>query len=110
MRNHYAAARAAHWSLAGALITLQVTMEEVVFRGVMISFLQQPVGAVAAAAISGALFAVMQAFHMPTWKSAMFPVIGALVMGLVHGWLLLATGLLVPLIVAHIVFFVFAVL
>ncbi len=91
-------------------ITLgQVCAEEIVFRGVVINvFLND--GKYIALTISVILFMCMQVFHMPNRVSAVFPMIGALVMGLVGGFLYLHIHTLIPLIIAHITFFAVAVL
>jgi membrane protease YdiL (CAAX protease family) len=86
-------------------ILLYVAVEEIVFRGVLINYLQ-PLGAVVATVLSALLFAVVQVFHMPGWRAAMFPVIGALVVGVLHGALYIAVPNLIPLILAHLVFLV----
>ena len=56
------------------------------------------------------LFIAVQVFNMPSWHSAMFAVLGALVIGLVHGGLYLAVPNLLPLIIAHMVTFAVSVL
>lgn len=87
----------------------QVCAEEIVFKGVFINYFLS-YGKVIALVISTVLFVYMQTFHMPNLFSAVFPMLGALVIGLVGGVLYLKIHSLVPLMIAHITFFVFAVL
>lgn len=61
-----------------------------------------------ALAASVTLFVGIQVFNMPSWRAAMFPVLGALVVGVVHGALYLAVPDITPLIVAHFVLFMVA--
>jgi hypothetical protein len=96
-------------SLAVGLSLMYIAVEETVFRGVVITMLGDAGPAAAALAVSILLFALAQTFRMPTWHSAMFPVLGAIVVGLVHGLLFLAVPSILPLIVAHFTFFVVAV-
>lgn len=109
IRRHLRTAEIAPWPLVALIITLQVSAEEIVFRVVLLNYLL-PCGAAWALTGSVALFTLIQIGDMPSWYSAMFPVVGAFVMGIVHGAIYLAVPCIVPLIVAHIVFFVFAVL
>jgi hypothetical protein len=51
----------------------------------------------------------MQTLFMPTLLSSMFPAIGAIVLGSVNSLLYCAVPSLVPLIIAHTVFFLVAV-
>ncbi|HMJ97063.1 MAG TPA: CPBP family glutamic-type intramembrane protease [Thermoleophilaceae bacterium] len=95
-------------AVAVALSFAYIAVEETVFRGVVITVLRDSSAALALAA-SVLLFALTQTFRMPSWHSAMFPVLGAVVVGVVHGLLFLAVPSILPLIVAHFVFFVVAV-
>jgi Type II CAAX prenyl endopeptidase Rce1-like len=91
--------------LAFLSIILYIAIEETIFRGVLITaFL--PAGTTWALGASILLFMLVQTFNMPSWSSAMFPLMGALVIGFLHGSLFLAVPEIVPLIVAHFVFFV----
>ncbi len=56
------------------------------------------------------LFIYMQTLHMPSKTSAMFPVIGATVMGITHGLIYLESPSIVPLILSHLTFFIFTIL
>jgi len=89
------------------VVLLQLASEEVIFRGVLFN-LFLPYGFFAAFFISLILFAYMQIFLMPSIKSCIFPVIGAITMGVFHGYLYFKTGELVPLIIAHFSFFIIA--
>lgn len=92
------------------LVTLgQVCGEEIVFRGVLINYFL-PYGKYIALFISTTLFMYMQTFHMPNRLSGVFPMIGALVVGLASGTLYIYTHTLLPLIIAHFTFFAVAVL
>ena len=102
------AAAAPAW-LAISAAVLYVAVEEVVFRGVLITTLHDA-GAAVALGVSVGLFVAVQVFNMPSWHGAMFPVLGALVIGLVHGAVYLAVPDLLPLIVAHLVAFGLAIL
>jgi membrane protease YdiL (CAAX protease family) len=96
-------------AIAVPLVVLYVGVEEVVFRGVLVGSLVEPAGPVVAVVVSTLAFAAVQRFHMPSWQAAMFPILGALVVGTVHGALFAADPNLTPLVVAHIVFFVVAI-
>jgi hypothetical protein len=95
-------------ALALCLSLLYIAVEETVFRGVIITALRDSIP-VLALTVSVLLFALTQTFRMPSWHSAMFPVLGAVVVGVIHGLLFLAVPSILPLIVAHFVFFVVAV-
>jgi len=90
--------------VAVAVVSLYVVFEEGVFRGVLLTAVA-PYGAGLAVLVSAAAFMVVQVFHMPGWRTALFPALGALVVGVVHGELFLETGRLTPLAVAHISYF-----
>lgn len=87
-----------------AVSAFYVTVEEILFRGVMITFLSTR-GAGLAVTVSTIAFVMVQLFHMPSWRAAMFPALGGLVVGVVHGVLFVTTGDLAPLIVAHFMMF-----
>jgi hypothetical protein len=87
-----------------ASVSLYVAGEEVVFRALVIDA-AAGAGAVAAVALSAVLFVVVQVFNMPSVRAATFPVVGAVVVGLVHGVLFWQTHDVLPLVVAHITFF-----
>jgi membrane protease YdiL (CAAX protease family) len=92
------------------LITLgQVCAEEIIFHGILINYFLS-YGQLIALVVSTSLFMYMQIFHMPNRVCGAFPMIGALVMGVVGGVLYLQVHTLLPLIIAHITFFAVAVL
>lgn len=95
--------------LAIIIITMQVGSEETIFRSVLFQA-YSPFGVKTAFFISTALFVYMQIFHMPSMLSAMFPMVGASVMGVVHGLLYIYHPSMVPLIISHIAFFIFTII
>jgi membrane protease YdiL (CAAX protease family) len=95
--------------LALIIITMQVGSEETIFRSVLFQA-YAPFGIKTAFIISTLLFIYMQVFHMPSMLSAMFPMIGAFVMGIVHGILYIYHPTVVPLIISHIAFFIFTII
>lgn len=86
------------------LVAFYVFFEEGVFRGVVLGSLIQ-LGVGPALAVSTALFMLVQTFHTAGWRTAIFPVIGALVLGIVNGALFLAVPKIVPIALAHASFF-----
>lgn len=95
--------------VAIVIITLQVGAEETIFRAVLLNVFM-PYGVIASFLISTILFIVMQIFHMPSMISALFPILGAVVMGITHGILYLINPSVVPLIISHVTFFIFTVI
>ena len=91
------------------IIGLSICVEETLYRGILLSYFG-PAGAGIALGASTFLFVAVQAFHMPSWRSAMFPMIGAVVVGVVHGCLFLAVPDIRPLIIAHLTFFISAII
>jgi hypothetical protein len=108
IRHHLKTMEVVSLPLALALTATQVGSEEVVFRGLVLSWLREA-GPFLAIGISCLLFTVMQVFLMSSWRAAMFPVVGAIVMGVTHSVLFWHYPVLIPLMVAHVVFFLFAV-
>jgi hypothetical protein len=90
--------------VAVLLSLLYIVVEETIFRGILLTVLADS-GAIWALSASVLLFCIAQTFRMPSWHSALFPVMGAIVIGLIHGLLFLSVPLLLPLLVAHCVFF-----
>lgn len=84
-------------------VALYVAGEELVFRAVLIGVLR-PEGALVAVGGSTVLFAAVQVFHMPSVRAAMFPVVGALVIGTTHAAVFWRVPQLLPLVVAHLTF------
>lgn len=85
-------------------IVLQLTCEEIIFRGIFINYFIN-FGVLYTIITSTLLFALMQIFLIPTIRGALFPVIGALLMGMVHGYLFLVIDSLWPLVFSHMIFF-----
>jgi membrane protease YdiL (CAAX protease family) len=108
MRHHLRTVEVAPWPLIAVLLVMQISSEEIVFRGVVAN-VASAAGTVAAVVLSALLFSIIQGFLMPSWQSAMFPIIGGVVMGVVHGMLYMAVPNVVPLVVAHLAFFAFAI-
>ncbi|MEU1158667.1 CPBP family glutamic-type intramembrane protease [Streptomyces sp. NPDC005918] len=109
IRHHLTALKVLPLWAALGLTGVQVASEELVFRGIALTWLRDA-GPAVALTTSIVLFVVMQAFFMSSWRGAMFPVVGGVVMGVVHGLVFWAVPDVVPLVVAHVVFFVFAVI
>jgi hypothetical protein len=109
LRHHLRTIKLLPLPVSLAIVGMQITAEESMFRGVMIELLS-PMGLSVAACISCGLFVFMQFFHMPSWHSAIFPVIGAIVLGTVHTVLILAHCDIEPLIIAHLTFFAIVVI
>lgn len=107
MRLYLKTAEKASLRLVLLFTALYISVEEIIFRGVLINFFL-PAGDVWALGASMFFFILVQVFHMPSWQSAMFPVIGALLIGLLHGLLFLAVPNILPLIIAHFIFFIMA--
>jgi hypothetical protein len=95
--------------IALLIIGLSIGVEETLYRGILINYFG-PAGAAFALVASGFLFTAVQAFHMPGWRTAMFPMIGAIVVSIVHGGLFLAVPDVRPLIIAHFTFFISAII
>jgi CAAX prenyl protease-like protein len=89
---------------ACASVALYVVGEEIVFRGIVID-VAAGAGAGVAVTLSLTLFVVVQAFNMPSVRAATFPMVGAVVVGAVHGILFWQTYNVLPLVVAHLTFF-----
>jgi Type II CAAX prenyl endopeptidase Rce1-like len=92
------------WLFTLCVITY-VSIEEVVFRGLIIETLR-PAGATVAVGGSLIWFVAAQALHMPSARSALFPMIGGLVVGFVHGIIYWHVPNVVPLAFAHATFFI----
>jgi hypothetical protein len=91
-------------SFGVASVLIYVFFEEAVFRGVVLGSLAA-FGWGRALGISVSLFMIVQTFHTPGWRTAIFPVIGAFVLGIVNGALFLVVPKLLPLALAHASFF-----
>lgn len=101
--------RAAPPAVALGSICLYVGVEELIFRGLLIpTFLDAGLGGTAAVALSSLVFVGVQALAMPSSRAALFPMVGAAVIGVVHGILFLHVPDVIPLVVAHVAFFLAA--
>jgi membrane protease YdiL (CAAX protease family) len=95
--------------LALTVILLPLAAEEMLFRGMALTFLR-PTGPLVAILGSTMLFIAVQFTGMPSWFSALPAACGAIVVGLVHGYLFWSVPTLVPLLIAHLVYFLFVAL
>jgi len=93
--------------LGGIVVLSYIAFEECIFRGIVIDVML-PAGPYAAVIGSTVLFALYQMFHTPGWRTALFPMLGASVVGIVHGLLYIVWRHIGPLIVAHSCFFLSA--
>jgi membrane protease YdiL (CAAX protease family) len=87
-----------------SLVVLYVGVEELIIRGIVFNALL-PLGHISAVLLSTLVFAGYQVFNLPSWRVALFPVLGALVMGPIHGVLYLAVPDVWPLVFAHVAYF-----
>lgn len=108
MRQYLRTIEVAPWPVALFLICAYVSLEEVVFRAIVIhAFLPARVLAFGASLL---LFAAVQRLNMPSWRHGWMPFMGGLTMGVIHAALYLRTPAVAPLIVAHVTFFASAAL
>src|SRR3990167_4411245 len=91
------------------VLTMQVGSEEIIFRAILLNYFA-PFGKMVALLTACSLFIFMQAFLTHRWQTAIFPMIGATVMGIVHSILYLQMPMIFTLIVAHVTFFIFSVI
>jgi membrane protease YdiL (CAAX protease family) len=91
------------WLLVVAT-TVYVAGEELVFRGLLLT-VGRHLPAVVVVTVSVALFCLAQVFYTPGWETALFPVLGAVVVGILHSSLFMVVPDVTPLIVAHTVMF-----
>lgn len=99
-----ATSRTAPTWLTVLILCLYVTVEEFIFRGILIEVLRGA-GMAWAVAVSTALFVTVQSFNMPSARAAIFPMLGAFVVGVTHGILFWSVPDILPLMVAHLTFF-----
>lgn len=109
MGQFLSSARAAPPWLFGLCILMYVTGEEIVFRAIVIEAFR-PAGVVVALGASLISYVGVQALHMPSARAALFPVVGGLVVGSVHGIIFWFVPSVVPLALAHATFFLGALL
>lgn len=86
------------------LVTLYVGVEELIVRGIVLNVLL-PFGKISAVLLSTAIFVGYQLFNLPSWRVGLFPAMGALVMGPIHGLLYVLVPDVWPLVVAHVTYF-----
>jgi len=91
-------------SISIPFIICQLACEELVFRGLLLNYLFV-YGVFYSITVSTIYFIMIQTFQMPTIRGALFPVLGALVMGPIHGYLFYLTHSIWPLIISHAAFF-----
>src|SRR5579864_2276399 len=103
LQHHVGGLAAAPLGVSLLFTALQISAEEVIFRAVLAAVIGSIIGPLGVVGISTALFCGMQMFHTASWRNAIFPVFGALVMGPIHMYLFLAVPNIWPLVVAHIV-------
>lgn len=109
MRHHQHHRMILPCGLAFTMVLLQLAAEEIIFRVVMLQLLHDA-GAVTAIILSTLYFMYMQTFHLPSFASAMFPVIGALVLGLVNAVLYTCDSSVMALLIVHMSYFIVAIL
>jgi len=92
---------------APAILLVYIAAEETLFRGIGLwAFRSNPA---IAAMMTSLVFVAVQCVGMPSWRHAIFPVAGALVMGPAHALLALAGAPLLFLIAVHLTFFLAAI-
>jgi Type II CAAX prenyl endopeptidase Rce1-like len=109
IRHHLRSLNSAPFAAATSLICLQISSEEIIFRSVFLGWKTNPAYPSVWVVLTVTAFCAVQVSQMPSWQTALFPVTGAAVMGIVHSFLFMSCGEVWPLIVAHLVFFVVAV-
>lgn len=102
MGRYFRARREFPISVVVCLAATYVVCEEVVFRGILLSVLEE-VGFLPAYLASVGCFVASQFGGMPGVRAALFPAIGATVIGCVHAGLFWTGTDLFTLIVAHVV-------
>jgi hypothetical protein len=110
MRYYLRTAATAPFPVLALATTLYVVGEELVFRGVVLGVGVPALGPVVAGCLSVVLFVLAQVFYTPGWRTALFPMVGALAIGVIHACLFVLVPDITPLIVAHVVMFLVAVL
>jgi membrane protease YdiL (CAAX protease family) len=109
IRHHKQLIKSLPLYVAIIIIICQVGSEETIFRSILIQYFTS-YGNFIAFFFPTLLFVLMQIFHMPNMLSAMFPVIGASVMGITHSLLYQHHPSVTPLIISHVTFFLFTIL
>lgn len=96
---HFVALRQASLIAWVCISTLYVCGEELIYRALCLKSLAHW-GGVESIMLASVLFVAIQVFHMPSWRAALFPIIGASVVGPLHAWLFLHQARITPLVVA----------
>lgn len=109
MREYHNTIRTLPLYLSVLIVFAYVAVEEILFRASLLIYLQE-FGPFLAILFSTIIFVTVQIFHTPKWTVWIFPVIGALVVGPTNALLFLSNGDVLPLIIAHVVFFLIAVI
>jgi membrane protease YdiL (CAAX protease family) len=89
-----------------AVTTISVAGEEMAFRGLLMPLLVNGFGTVAGFVLTLVAFVGIQRLYMPSWLGALVPSSGALIIGLVLGYLGLTERNVLPLVCSHLGFFV----
>lgn len=110
IRHHLSLLKVLPFYVAIVFTLLQISSEEIIFRGVLFNLYQSHFGFMVSTLLSTLFFSYMQSFLMPSKVSAMFPVVGALIMGVSNCYLMSLIPNIVPLVIGHITFFIIAVL
>jgi membrane protease YdiL (CAAX protease family) len=88
---------------------IAITGEEVAFRGVSLPLLADGFGPIMGLVLTTLAFVGIQKMYMPSWHIALLPMTGALLMGIVLGYLALVQHDMIPLIIAHFSYFVLSI-
>jgi membrane protease YdiL (CAAX protease family) len=109
MKQHHAAKDLLPIYFWNILLLIQFSSEEFIFRGAFFHlFLNN--GPIVAIVFSTFLFAVSEIFFIPPNITTLFPMVGTIVMGLTHAYLFSQVPDIFPLIVSHLVYFIFIIL
>ncbi len=109
LKNHHNAKEILSRPVWLLILFFQLFSEEVIFRGTYLNYFL-PFGTVLGIMVSAGLFICMKYISMPSLENAVFPMISAAAMGIMHGYLFCLIPTIYPLIISHCVFFVFVLL
>lgn len=104
MRYFTSVNRDSHWSLRLTLCLGYIGVEEWIYRATLVEIFR-PLGGVVAIGLSVLGFLIAQIVWTPSWRTWIFPAIGAAIIGPIHGYLYWRQGDIFTLIVAHLSFF-----
>jgi hypothetical protein len=105
IRGYTIAYRALPFWVFLALTVVSVSGEELAFRGVILPLTVHGFGVLAGYLVTLAGFIGIQQMFMPSWRGALVPMCGALVIGAVHGYFALRGSGVLLLIASHVGFF-----